>query len=557
MTGNLEHDVEPGVSLMEASRAVWGRTGSRMIIVGLAMLMILFELDNSTVHVYNNYSLSEFNALSTLASLNTADVIVFAVVQPPIAKLSNVIGRGHTLFMAISLYIISYIFMASATGVGLFAVGLMIYKIEQSGTYLMARVIVSDITSPRWRGFGLGISYFPFLITPWVSALIVNSVVSGIGWRWGIGMFAILMPFGACLIIGTLIYYQHRAKKMRLVPLKKITIRNFCSDIDLGGVALFVVGFALLLLPITVAGSLPDGWRTPWVITLMVVGLLLVSLAFPAYEALVAANPLVPAFYYKNPTIILSLLLIATDSIGFSCTHTYLYAWATVSHNMSARDATFYLYSNGVVQVLSGIFAGWVMLATGRYKWLTMGGAVIRLIGYGVMIRLRGQENSMAELFAQQLIQGIGSGIIQTTLLVPPEVVVPHAQIAQVLALIYSVSYLGNSIGPAIAGGIYTNTLRPALWTHLGRNGTQELVDKLYNSITTSVLPAWGTPERVAINFAYSDVMRNFTYAALGASVPAILMCFFLPDLLLPNDRLPLIGRGAGVGATEESGEEK
>ena len=141
------------------------------------------------------------------------------------------------------------------------------------------------------------------------------------------------------------------------------------------------------------------------------------------------------------------------------------------------------------------------MLTTGRYKWLTMGGVVIRLIGYGVMIRLRGQQNSMAELFAQQVIQGIGSGIVQTTLLVPPQVVVPHAQISQVLALIFSMSYLGRSIGSAIAGGIYTNTLRPALWMYLGRNGTQELVDELYNSIT-GVLPDWGTPERVAVNFA-------------------------------------------------------
>lgn len=175
-----------------------------------------------------------------------------------------------------------------------------------------------------------------------MSALIVNSVVGGIGWRWGIGMFAILMPFGASFIIGTLIYYQHKAKKMRLIPLKKITIRNFCSDFDLGGVTLFVVGFALLLLPITLAGSLPDGWSTPWVIALMVVGLL-VLLVFPVYEGLVAVNPVVPVLYFRNPTIVFSVLLIATDSIGFSCTHTYLYAWATVSHNMSAQDATFYL----------------------------------------------------------------------------------------------------------------------------------------------------------------------------------------------------------------------
>src|SRR5580700_4956215 len=98
-------------------------------------------------------------------------------------------------------------------------------------------------------------------------------------------------------------------------------------------------------------------------------------------------------------------------------------------------------YTNSVTQCLMGIFAGWVMLATGRYKWLVMGGAVIRLIGYGLMIRLQGQQNSIGELFIQQVIQGVGSGIIHTSLLVPPQVVVPHAQISQVLSLTLSMSF--------------------------------------------------------------------------------------------------------------------
>jgi hypothetical protein len=138
-----------------------------------------------------------------------------------------------------------------------------------------------------------------------------------------------------------------------------------------------------------------------------------------------------------------------------------------------------------------------------------MGGAVVRLIGYGLMIRLRGQGSSIGELFIQQVIQGVGSGIIHTTLLVPPQVFVPHTQIAQVLSLTLSFSVLGLSVGSAVAGGIYTNTLRPSLWKQLGGNSTRELVDELFNSIT-GVLPTWGTPERVAVNFAVSRQCSPF-----------------------------------------------
>lgn len=107
----------------------------------------------------------------------------------------------------------------------------------------------------RWRGFAYAFSYTPFLITPWISAFIVQSVVDGIGWRWGIGMFAILMPFSASFIITTLLYYQGKAKKIGVVQTKKITVYEFCSLIDLGGVCLLSGGIAMLLLPLTIAAT--------------------------------------------------------------------------------------------------------------------------------------------------------------------------------------------------------------------------------------------------------------------------------------------------------------
>ncbi|KAK9413176.1 putative Siderochrome-iron transporter [Seiridium unicorne] len=535
------HTVEVGVSAIDATQAVWGNKGLRLVILGLAMIMILFELDNSTVYVYNNYSTSSFSQLSTLGTLSTATTIIFAVVKPPIAKISNVIGRGYTLIFTISCYLLAYILMASASNIGPYAAGLVFYNVGQSGTNVMTNVILSDITSPRWRGLAIGLSYFPFLITPWVSAFIAESVVAenGIGWRWGIGMFAILMPFGASFIIGTLLYYSRKAKKLGVLETRKINFYEFCSEIDLGGICFFVGGFACLLLPLTVAAQLTDGWRTPWIIALLVVGVILL-VCLPLYEKRMALYPLVPVSYFKNSTITLSCLLIALDSVGFSATHTYLYAWSTVSYNLDTRTATFLVYTNGVMQCLVGIFAGWYMFRTGRYKWMVMAGTCLRLIGYGIMLRLRTQDSTIGELFGQQLIQGTGSGIISTALLVAPTVVVPRAQIAQVLALVFCCSFLGSSIGATIAGAIYTNTMREELWKWLGDQGTAEMVNMLYNSIT-GVLPESGSADRIAIDNAYSQVITYITYAAIGASIPPVILGVFLPNFELPRDRADII----------------
>ncbi|KAG0645909.1 MFS siderochrome iron transporter C [Hyphodiscus hymeniophilus] len=527
--------VEAGVARVEAVQAVWGKHGRYFIIAGLAMMMIMYELDNSTVYIYQTYATSSFNEVSLLATLSTAGVIVFAVIKPPIAKLSNVIGRGETYVLTISCYILSYILCASAKTIHAYAAGYIIYCVGQSGTNIMNDIIISDITSARWRGLAIGASFFPFLIMPWISAFIVNSVVSpnGIGWQWGIGMMAILMPFCASIIITTLLYYQGKARKAGIVATQKMTIYEFCSQIDLGGSILFCAGFAMLLLPLTLASTTTSRWRTPYLDALIALGIVCL-IALPFYERFVAKHPLVPIHYFKNLTIVTSCLLIATDSLGFSCTHTYLYAWVTVAHNYSIRNATFYIFTNGVTQCLFGIIAGLVMLKTRRFKWLLMAAVCIRLVGYGIMIRLRGANNSMGELFAVQLIQGIGSGIIQTAVLVSAQIMVPHAQLAQMTALVICCSFLGSSIGACIAGGIYTNTFIDRLVHYLGPDVSTDTVKAVYNSIT-GVLPEWGTVQRIAVDEAYTDVLRYMTYTALASSVPSFILVWFMPNLELPE----------------------
>jgi MFS family permease len=383
----------------------------------------------------------------------------------------------------------------------------------------------------RWRGFAYGFSYTPFLLTPWVAAFIVQSVVDGIGWRWGIGMFAIIMPFSASFIIATLLYYQGKAKNMGIVTTKKTTVYEFCSLIDLGGVILLCAGFAMLLLPLTIAATTPSKWSTPWVGAVIAVGGVTLIALVP-YEKYIAKHPVLPVHYFKNVSIVLSLALGFMDSLGFSATHTYMYPWSVIAHNYNARDATFLVYTNGVVQCLIGIAAGAIMFKTREYKWLMISGVVVRLIGYGVMIRLRGFSNTTAEIFIVQCIQGWGSGIVSTVTVVAAQIHVPHSELAQISSLVLLFSFIGSAIGSAIAGGIYTSTFREALRNRLGAGVPESVIDTVFNSITGD-LPAWGTPDRIAAAEAYSDVMRSISIAALATSVVLLPMAWFLPNKTL------------------------
>lgn len=198
----------------------------------------------------------------------------------------------------------------------------MFYAVGQAGTQILNQIVFSDISTPRWRGFVLGMMYFPFLITPWISAFIVDDVVApdGIGWLWGIGMFAVIMPFASSFIIGALLFLQRKAGKSGLILKKKLTVYEFCSLVDLGGMILLCGGFAMLLLPFTLAASTPSKWKTPWVDAVIVLGVLFLASLIP-YEKLVAKHPVVPVHYGKNCTIVIACLMGAVDTCGFSATH--------------------------------------------------------------------------------------------------------------------------------------------------------------------------------------------------------------------------------------------
>ena len=87
-------------------------------------------------------------------------------------------------------------------------------------------------------------------------------------------MFAILMPAGASPLVATLITYQRRARKRGLAPPLRISVFDFCSQIDLGGMLLLCGGLAMLLLPMTLTQRTPGQWATPWVGAVMGLGVL-------------------------------------------------------------------------------------------------------------------------------------------------------------------------------------------------------------------------------------------------------------------------------------------
>lgn len=435
------------------------------------------------------------------AALTTAANLAFSLSKPIWAKISDLTGRGNVYPLSLIFTCTGMIVAASAKNFNAFAAGTIFRVVGITALNSLNTIVISDMTSTRARGFGVNIQFFPVLILPWCASYMVSAIISNvnIGWGWGIGIIAILYPFGIGMITVVLLIYERRAAKLEVgyAEKPKVTASKIISNMDLVGLTILIVGCGFILVPLSMGGTQPDGYKTPWVIVLMILGgLMLVVLPF--YESRFASYPFLPLRYLKHRAICMGFLLYFTDYMAAATSFVYLYNWAVIAKDMSIIMATNLTYIKGVTTFFVGMLVGAILYKMRRFKWIIMCGLVIRVIGYGLMFRVRTSNPSNIEIFVIQAIQGVGDGIVQSGGYVAATINVPHQETAQMAALIVTIGMLGTSVGDAICGAIYTATMQAQLAKALGSSGTPELISNLFNSITTGV-PSWGTPERDAI----------------------------------------------------------
>lgn len=74
------------------------------------------------------------------------------------------------------------------------------------------------------------------------------------------------------------------------------------------GMSLTIFGWSLLLLPFSLVYYAPNGWKTGYIIAMIVLGVVLLA-AFAIWERFFAPVPYIPWEYLKNRTILSACLI--------------------------------------------------------------------------------------------------------------------------------------------------------------------------------------------------------------------------------------------------------
>ncbi|KAG1768050.1 MFS general substrate transporter [Suillus placidus] len=548
-----EQDAHAGVKKVEAAQRVYGRYSRWCLFVGLGLASYIYSLDASTTYAYLTFATSFFGEHSLISSITVAQSLIVAVGKPVIAKVADVSSRGNAYVSVLFFYVLGYTVIASAPDVSTIAGGIVLYAVGYTGLQLLTQIIIADITTLAWRGLVVSLVSAPFLVNAFIGSNISSAVLEHIGWRWGYGMFAILVPVSLAPLIVTLMWAERKAKKLALLDSPKPRSRSNSSQpslphgsmmarflrsaeqLDLVGLVLLGFAVSLTLLPLTISQTVKGHWKNSSIIAMLAMGVVLLAV-FAVWDLRYASKPVIAPRFVRNRSVVCAASIGFFDFMSFYLTFTYLYSFVLVVKPWSLVNATYFIQTQSVALTFFGILAGLSMRFLHRYKYVLVIGLVVRLAGVAMMIHSRGANASDAELVWTQILQGFGGGFAAVSSQVGAQASVPHADVAIITAVVLLVTEIGGAVGNACAGAIWSNTMPVNLEKYLPWL-TDEQRAELYGSITLAASYPRGDPVREGVINAYDDTMKIMVTAATALSVVPVLLALAMPNWYLGDQQ--------------------
>lgn len=547
-------DVVPqsrGVAHIEAVRDTMrhAKSGTKVKVLLCASILIccwVQALDSSTTYAYEPFATSSFGKHSMLGTVTIARTIIASICRPILAKIADLTSRPHTYILVVTLYTVGYVISAAAQDITAFSAGQVLAGIGSAGIDLVSSLIVADLTPLKWRGLLTSFLSTPYIINTWFAGLISDAIVKR-NWRWGYGMFAIMIPVVISPAIAVLLWLDHRAQKHKKLAIaseklheniKPVAKKKWINvvweaivEIDLLGLLLLGFGFSLLLLPFSLANGASKGWKNPSLIAMMIVGGLLL-IAYGVYESLYAPVPSMPKRVLFNKTFFMSVCIDFVYLLAGNIGGLYFASYVYVVTDLSTRDWTYYNNTMTMALCCFGVVAGVIMRVTHRYRDMQIAGLAVKIIGYGIIIRSKGAVPNLASLVMNRILVGTGGALSVVASQVAAQASVAHQDLALSISLLSLWSNMGGAIGAAVASAMWQRDL-PGFLAEFLPADSKNLAPTLFGSFAAIKEYPELSPIRQAGIKSYSYAIHDPFVITLSLSFIPLICAFFQTNYFL------------------------
>ncbi|CAK7216786.1 hypothetical protein SCUCBS95973_002924 [Sporothrix curviconia] len=516
---------QEGVQQVEAITQVWTKPTIITMFVLIYLMNFALAFQSNIQTALSAYVTSSFDAHGLLASVGVISTVVGGVSSLTIAKIIDVWGRVEGFCFMMVLLTVGQIMKAACKNVETYAAAQTLYWVAYTGLLYILNVVMADMTTLKNRLLIFGINNTPTIATVFAGPRIAELYYDNLNYRWAFGSWAIILVGFAVPILVIFVLQSRKAKKLGIYPPRSNrtwwqSTKHYTVQFDVVGLILCTGGFALLLLPFSLATSAPHGWQTGYIIAMFVVGGVCLIL-FALWEKLLAPVQYLPWRYLSDRTILGGSLVYGFMFCSIFCWDTYYYSYLMVANNQSISNAGYILNAFSLGSAFLSPFIGAATRYTGTYKYVGAVGLPLMIIGTAILIKFRSPGTRVGLLVFGQLLNGFGSGFLSLCSQMAVMAPVSHQEIAVVLAIYSLFGSIGASIGEAIAGALWTNDLPTALYASLPE-GSKNLTESIYESVVVQLSYPVGDPIRDAINEAYNSVMHKMVIAGAVFMVPTV-----------------------------------
>ncbi|KAJ5929269.1 hypothetical protein N7454_007117 [Penicillium verhagenii] len=535
-------EAQEGVRKIEAINMTWTTRSLMIAYVSIFLMAFCTSLEGQTVMSLSAYATSAFSKHSLISTVLVVQNVVNAVIKPPMAKVADVFGRFEAFCLSITVYILGYIQMAASTNVQTYASAQIFYSAGSTGLQILQQVFIADSSDLLNRAFLALLPEFPFLITVWLGPTIAGAVLQSSSWRWGYGMWAIILPAAFLPLALSLLLNQRKAERLNLIKPSKArrrrsllsVIRRTWYDLDVGGLTLLSAAVTLLLVPLTLAASAKNGWKSPSIVIMMVIGVLCL-IATPLYESSkrLAPKPLLSLHLLKQRTALAGCALAFWYFMAFYFSvQPYLYSYLQVVQNYDVATAGRVTQTFAFTSTIAAFTVSLLIKYTRRYRIFVTIGCVIYMAGLALMLTCRQEGASHLQVLGTQVLVGCGGGLLNVPVQLGVQASASHQEVAAATAMFLTSMEMGGAVGAAISGAIWTHLIPQKLMQYLPEESKSQ-AGEIFGKLTTALEYPMGSPTRIAINRAYQETMNRLLTLAIIVTLPLIPLSLVMVDYKL------------------------
>ena len=212
-----------------------------------------------------------------------------AVIKSPMAKIADVFGRFEAFCVSVLIYVLGYIAMAVSNDVSTYTLAQVLYSAGSTGLQILQQVFIADSSDLLDRALLSATPEMPFLVTVWIGPTIARETLKHASWRWGYGIWSIILPASFFPLALTLLVNQRKAKRLNLIKQRSeqrltffTVVKRTWYDLDVFGLLLLSAGVTLILVPLTLTANAKTA-QDRGIVSMIVVGLVCLLL-FPFWE---------------------------------------------------------------------------------------------------------------------------------------------------------------------------------------------------------------------------------------------------------------------------------